>query len=288
MSEYDEGNKLEIPDYQTNWVKLKDQIPMFAPRDWKTTLDNVALGWQNGEKEYKAALVGFAHALALPNVPDLERKDASEYRDNLSVAYKGFFEGVNKIASGEKLKWSQVKELAEKSDELVTAGKQEDEQTMALLTAISETHVEGRAPEEIRQKIAQHAFKEIFETGKYRALEWTGAEVDEEVSERTTQDYFNEEKDELVAALHSNLWTKDEEKMMRKIYSAWKRIAAEADNNVDPEVADSLEDLWKATRGKNISNTSSLEILQLAEDIYQELEKGKGFDVDLNYDEDEL
>ena len=53
------------------------------------------------------------------------------------------------------------------------------------------------------------------------------------------------------------------------------------------DLADSLEILWKATKGEGISKKSALDLLQLTEEIYWGLEEGRAFDIDLSEYEEE-
>ena len=276
-----------LPDYEANNHKLRNQFPtlylpdLYPPSDCEETLNKVARGWYSGEKIYQETLGRYTKALALPNIPKLEMKDVGEYQTKFKSPYPDFIQGVTEISNGEKLKWKRVEELAELGDKIAMKGNAKDEQAIALLHAISETHKEGRTPEEIRQKIAQHAFNEIYSLGKYRILEWTGAEDGEPVGSRTTQDELSEEKDELVSALKANLWDAAKTEEMAKVYKDLRRVAKSDDNRVDISVIDELEKLWNATQGKGLTKKSSLEILQLAENIYESYEKGGAFDIDL-------
>jgi len=192
----------EIPEFKRNWVKLKDQLPgFFHPFGWKDTVDTIALCWRDNSDNIQQRIGQLSQALTLEHIPQLELNDAVECCDNTKKDWAEFTAGIKSIVRGEKLKWGQMKKLAEIADNLAKFGQGRDEQAIALLRAINETHREGRTPEEIRRKIAQSAFDEIFQVGEYRILDYTGADSGDEVETRITQDGLLSEKDELVHAL---------------------------------------------------------------------------------------
>lgn len=282
-----ESNLPKIPSLETHLDSLREQIPFIPPRKWKETLDSIALGWKKGEENYNPALIEFDKALSLPNIPEEEKAEVMKLKQEYTDKRHEFFTGVFEIASNNKLKWSRIRELGRLSYYAIgEVSDPADEQALALLHAISETHYEGRKEEEVRQKIAQHAFEEVFQVGAYRVYEWSGADFGDDVDERSTQDFFEEEKGELISALHKPLWDSAKTTEMSKTYKGWAKIATLVSNSLDQDDIDLLEELWDFSRGKNLDKTNSLEILQMAEAIYRRFEESEAFDIEIDTDED--
>jgi hypothetical protein len=278
----DPGKAVEIPEYnKKNWAAFGDQLPKFLlPWGYKDTLETIARCWRDSHEIIDANLATTSSVLALPHVPDLERKDAAEYLNSTQVLWGSFAGKVTAIVQKTNFPWKEIKALAADAKTL-TDGISEDDQAIALLRAISKRYEEFKDPRELRRKIAQHAFDEIFNTGDYHIYDYTGSD-DGEVASRTTQDTEPVEENELEAAIRSPLWNEETLGENRKMYLAWRRAALSDENDVDPRVATQLTNLWNGIRGKGTENHSSLYYLQLAEDIYRGLEEGGAFDIDLN------
>lgn len=279
-------NSDSLPDFKKNIGKITEQLRMLiVPPDTKEVFDSIAVTWRDYGKVTEERVRIFEDALALPNIPRLEVSDAAEYLKNTKEDWDKFAEGVSGIANGVKFKWSEMRELSTLAEKVRDINENEDFQAIALLHAISETHREGRTPQWIRQRIAQQAFDEIVDTGAYRALDYSGS--DDWVEDRTTQDDFNEEKSELVGALSRGLWDKKTLAKRTRDYKKLRMIILEGDNYVDEEAADSLGSLWRAANGEAVTRNSALHFLQLTEDIYDDLEEGEAFDVELLEEEDD-
>lgn len=279
--EPDKGHA-EVPKFDTNWKKLRDQIPsFFAPPGWKDSLDSIATFWKDSIPDQQEKLKRFSSALALNDVPTQELVYSREYFDNTKQQLSGLISGINEIATGNKLPWKQIKEFASSADELST-GEMQDDQVIAILEAIHETAELNLTPEEMRQRIAQHVFEEIFLLGEHRIYEYSAAESGDDIIDRTTQDSLEDEKSELISAIKKEPWNAKTIKENAKIYRTWRRVIQSDSNSIDPElVYDQFEELWKATKAEGISRKSALHILQLGEDIHEEFESGEAFDIDL-------
>lgn len=278
----------EIPSFQEHVESLKNQIPIFPPSDWEETLDAVAVCWQSGEKKFEIELGEFDKALALPNIPEEEKDIVSKYKQQYREKTYEFFTGIFEISANNKLKWSRMRELAEISKYLTDEDyRPRDEQGLAFLYAVSETHHEGRTKEEIRQKIAQHAFEEVFQLGMYRVASWTGADSYRDLKEYSTRDFFEQEKGELSSALSNPLWTEEKTEDMKKLYKIWRKVAKEGDNRLDLDDIELLKGFWDLANGKSLTKTNSLEVLRLGERVYKKFEDKGAFDIQLDLDDSE-
>jgi hypothetical protein len=270
-----------LPDFKKNWMKLKDLVPgrFIQPSDWEEQLNVITVVWRDYGDKMTNHINTFTAALILPNVPKLEVSDASLYLDSTKESWNKFVAGMVGVAGGTKYKWEEVMEYASIAETIKEADYDKSIQAIALLQAISETHTEGRTPEGIRQRIAQHSFDEIVTLGAYRALDYSG--TGSTVTRRTTQDYSGVEKDELTYALRHDMWNEERLKEKAKVKKQLRSIISSSNNNVDSDTADPLEKLWNAANGKGVTKKSALHYLQLAEDIYRELESGEAFDVNI-------
>jgi hypothetical protein len=270
----------ELPDFGSNWRKIKDQLPrIFAPSDWKDVLDTITLAWRDCGKSTEDRVALFVGAITLPGIPKLELAEATEFMNTTRQDWDKFVEGVKGIVNGVHFKWSQMRELSALAEKVKETNVGKDNQTIALLQAISQTRQEGKTPPWIRQRIAQHAFDEIVNTGIYRVLDYSGP--DDWVQDRTTEDGLDVEKAELAGALRHELWDRKTLREKTKIYKNLRTIIFKGDNSVERETADSLEKLWNAANGTGVTRKSALYYLRLAEDIYSDLQSGGAFDEEL-------
>ena len=280
-------NNFELPAFKGNWQKLRSLVPPIAV-DWEETLDSITTFQRDSAPQEQEKLKRFSTALALQNIPQLERDDTQEYFDNTKKWLTDYVSGINKVASGEKVEWAEVKSLASNAEE-IRSGSGQDDQAIALLEAINETSELKLSPEAMRQRIAQSVFEEIFQVGTHRVLEYTAVDDGDDLIDRSTQDPLESEKRDLISTIQSNPWTAKEKKEALKTYRAWRKVILDDSNSIDPdEVYDEFEELWKATKGEGVTRKSALHFLQLGEDIYKELEDGGAFDIDLSdyYEED--
>lgn len=280
----------KLPNFKTNWETIKSQIPTgILPFGWSDTLDKITYCWKFKGSAISERVGRLSSATALEGLPKLERRDALEYLENSKKQWGEFSDGINAIVKGEKLKWDQIQQLADVAEGFGEEGEGEDEQATALLEVLNRVSKERKLSKRFRQKIAQHAFDEVFQVGDYRAMDYTGADDMEDVWDRTTQDPVGVESNELLAALNKKLWTTKERKERRKTYLSWRRAILDGDNSVDEEVADDLEKLWNAAyKNEATTRNSALHFLQLGEDIYKDMEEGGAFDIDITeYREDE-
>jgi hypothetical protein len=269
-----------LPDFNTNWAKIKNYLPRFSfTSGWEKVLNSITVTWRDNAEGIGTRIKLFSEALALPNVPQLEVSDASECLKDTRGKWGTFVEGVRGIANGVKYNWDQIKDIS-KTAKQIEDGSPRDIQATALLQAISETHKEGRTPEWMRQRIAQHAFDELVTTGLYRVIEYSGNR--DMVQVRTTQDDFNSEKSELMSALDSKMWDKEAIEKRTTDYKNLRKIILSGDNSVDAKVANSLKSLWDAGNSEGVTKKSALHYLQLAEDTFKSMQEGGAFDIDLN------
>lgn len=279
---------VELPKFEGNWQKLRKLVPMFAP-NWKETLDTLTTFWRDSAPLEQEKLKRFSAALMLDDIPKLEIEDARVYFDNTRSCLADFVNGTNDVANDMKPKWGEIKSMATNAENLID-GSGQDDQAIALLEAINETADLGLTPEQIRQRIAQATFEEIFLVGTHRILEYTAVEDGDSLINRSTQDSLESEKSELISTLRSTPWTTKEQKTAAKTYRAWRKVILDDGNSIDPdEVYEQFEELWNAAKGEGVTRKSSLHFLQLGEDIYQEIDAGEAFDIDLtDYDDDEI
>lgn len=288
MSPEKTTRNIGLPKYEGNWQKFRKLAPAIAP-GWEETLDSITVFWRDSAPQEQAKLQRFSSALLLKTVPKLEKKDAQAYFDDTKRGFSKFVDGISSVASDDKLKWAEVELLANHVEDIRLRSNQND-QAIALLEAISETAELKLTPEEIRKRIAQATFDEIFLVGTHRILEYTAVDSGDELVHRSTQDSLEVEKYELISTIRSQPWNAKEKKEATKTYRAWRRVILSDDNTIDPDNAyDQLEELWNATRGQGITRKSALHFLQLGEDIYREIESGGAFDIDLTefYDDHE-
>lgn len=275
-----------LPDFNTNWAKIKNYLPRISfTSGWKKILDSITVTWRDYGEATGTGLNSLEKALVLPNVPKLEVSDASEYLSSAKGGWNKFVEGVNGIASGAKFKWDQMKDLSDTADEVRDNYSPKTSQAIALLQTISEMHKEGKTPEWIRQRIAQHAFDELVTTGLYRVIDYSGPGDTVEI--RTTQDDFNSEKAELMSALDGKMWDKEAIEKRTTDYKNLRKIILKGDNSVDAKVADALKKLWDGANGTGVTKKSALYYLQLAEDTFKSMQEGGAFDIDLNEEDDD-
>jgi len=268
----------KLPDFKENWMKIKYQLPkFFPPSDWESVLDSITVGWRDLGEKIPDRLKTFSDSLALPNIPKMEVSEASLKYTEVKNEWDKFAEGIFGITNGVKYKWPQMLQLSYQAETLGYLKCSNIFQASALLQAISETHKEGRTPEVIRQRVAQHAFDELIRISTYSFYEHKGGGP---VTTRTTQDDPETEKNELVNALSSDLWDKNTIEKRMKDYKKLREIILKGYNSVDGDVADQLERLWNATKGEGVTRNSALHFLKLTQEIYINLEHGGAFDVE--------
>lgn len=272
-----EKNKI-VPDFEKNYSKIKDQIPKrFEPWDAESVVHNISTEWHGFKDEDFERVKRLDEAVKLPNVPKMEL-DIAKYRlDTVKKGTEEFLEGINKISGGEKLKWSKMRKISDAIEQLSRIDSGEIDQSAALLYAISETHVEGRNPEWIRQRIAQHAFDELVDTCAYGVLD---SQKSKNILERSTQDSFEQEKDELVRALKDKQWSDEDLKQREVAYSGLQQMVIN-DKETGYEISYKIRGIWDEARGKEYTNISASDTLQTAEDFYKALYKSEGFNIPL-------
>jgi hypothetical protein len=275
----------EIPDYKTNWEKIRNQIPFFPPENWEGSLDSICYAWKNNKK-IDARMLRLSSALALTSIPEPEIREATMGLRDLQKERADLNSGTSAIAAGTKLKWEKVEQLAQIAEEFTgDGGFGLLDMNTAVLEAINQVANEPQGlPKDFRQRIAQHAFGEIFQVGKYRELEYKGIDsYGEGPEQRTTQDSVELEKAELVSALRNKPWGVRKTNEMRKVYKEWRRAILVGDTGVDEEdmVADDLKSLWlAASKGAGTSKYSTQVFLSNAEGIYTAMESGGAFDIE--------
>ncbi len=271
-----------VPNYERNWGKLKGTLPFFSNNiNWEHSLDTITTFWRDIYPSSQERLDRFTNALNLPGIPKPELRDATEYLGETERIIQNFLTIITSLAADEKIEWSSIEGLAEELQG-ITGDNSAGDQAIALLEAISETRDLGLTPQKMRQRIAQHAFDEIFTTGEHRMYDYTGAEYGDDVVDRTTADPLRSEKHELISAIKSRPWNNRVNTKRKKSFKKWKDAINHGDNNIDYQVAEDLEELWEATQGRKVTRKSALYYLTLAEDIYVGLEQDGAFDVDLN------
>jgi hypothetical protein len=227
-------------------------------------------------------------AMRLPGVPEKEKAAAKKYLDDLVVVAEPISASLREffIISEDQRSWKKdskpIYDAIKKYDDSDDVGKYEHSIT-ALLETISETKGSGwKTEQEMRQKIAQHALEELWVTCDYAQF-YYAADVD---IDATTIDDFNQEKSEFIAALNGDFWNESQLEKNKKAVSALRKVLEDVDDEIYPKY---LDILWKTAKGKAKKETTAIDIIIAAEEIFQGLKDEGAFewDPDDEYDEDE-
>lgn len=275
--------KPSIPDWETNWVKVKQSIPdgLFANWD-ETALDKINIAWQR-IPEISERVTRLGRAISIEGLPQKEVEYASESLGNSVEDAIKFREGIQRIADGEKLDWEkEIEVLGETGYRLSERESKRDDQATALLEAIAKLKGEGKLPENYEQLLAQHGIAEILSMWEYRVYDYSGAESGEEVEDRSTVDGTDDEKTEIYLALKKRAWTKEEAKAARQGHLAIRRIIR-GDNNVPVDLEADEQKLWDAAlNDEGTTRNSGLYLLDLTEVIFSTIQENGGFDIDIH------
>lgn len=278
----------EMPMFDKHEASINNLVPtnkeagLDSNDDIRETLDNIVYLWRDHAGVVSKTYKRLTDANSAESVPVQERNDASEYTAATREKWEDVRSTIQAAIDKQKVEWDKVKLSSENSVDLFTEDRRKNEQAIALLEAIQETTDLNLKPEEMRQRIAQWIFEEIFIEATYRMYGYSAAEVGEDIPDLTTQDPLEEEKSEIISAFHRKPWDKKKKKENSKTYRAWRKLILSEDNSVDPdEVYDIFEDLWQAANGEGVTRKSALHYLQIGEDIYQGLQKGEAFNIEL-------
>lgn len=243
-------------------------------RDWKDTLDDIALWWQEGTERSDIGL-RFRKATMGPGIPKLELQQANKVLQGRDENIDSIIISITTALDDPKLKWGDIQKIREQVQNY-EEDTQHHIQINALLEAISESPENMRDVRVMRQRVAQHAWDELWNTGMYRIWDYSGRR--ETIDDRTTVDFIEEEKAELKAALDNKLWSAEKRKQQEKVYKTWRAVIRE---NFDDEINAELRKLWAAVIGEEGQQVSAIDILENTEQIYQYLQAEGAFDIDL-------
>src|SRR3989344_5008705 len=202
------GDQFSLPEHRGNWKKLTEQLPLWAPFDWKDTLDTINIVWKQDITSILEDRKRLEDAIGLPDVNSLEVDGAKEVLDSHAEKLQTFTTTISEIVSGKKFKWRTIREIQGIGYDLTESDRKRLDQAVSLLQSLSEAKFTEEDMPQIRQRMAQHAFLEIFQIGEYRANDYSGSD-DGDVIDRTTQDFPEVETVELTASFNDPLWDED-------------------------------------------------------------------------------
>lgn len=273
------------------WVRVHDffssenQIAKEFPEEG---LDQTYELW-HGFATTEAKTQRLVSASQSPSIPTLEKTDADEvagknnslvaqFRDNLTLFIAGNFSDWS-IADKAM---SAAIEFAEVSDE------PRENQITAFCEAVSEVSAEKElTPEFIRQRIAQWSIDEMFTEGAQYAALYLNTEYDDPTSLR---DNIEQEKAELKAALHGNLWDAKTLERKEKEFKKFLSTLYKGDYSPDDDEIVAFKELWSAAKGtaKKLKEVSAIKLMDDQYQIYESLRDNEVFDIELSEDEAEL
>jgi len=266
---------VELPRYTTETFK---RFVDLTPDDYrengqaagwaKEILDTTNIWWRTINKTQEG-LSRYKSAFTLFGLPRLESRQARQgYEEAQDITNKIIW-GIDLFLHSSKPSWDKVGEIAE------TVGswnerKKEDGQIVALCEAISETNNLGLSENEIRQKIAQHAWDELMAIFPY-------AKVRDETL--TTRDELETEKQELKTAIEGPLWDIDDRKKAGVDFRKYKGQMRKGEYELTLRRA--FKFLYECAKGNIPQKKSAIDILRAQEEIFVGLYDEDAFDFEI-------
>ena len=245
-------------------------------------LNEIATWWQK-QPEIIEGINRSQAAISDPNLPELEHKEAGSLLQSSREIAEKINTNINTLIEAQDLKgianirgfrifssgYEKIKDTAFSIVEFQVI-TEKNPQIVALCEAISAVKKDKNlSDKEIRTRIAQHAFYEIVTLIPY-------AKSSEETI--STNDPLPIEREELEHSLRKEEWTKEQYEKHAKTY---KELKSQMESrNFSNFVNESFEQLYQYTIGEIPEDISSIRILSLQEEIFQELYQNNAFSLE--------
>jgi hypothetical protein len=250
----------------------------------KDDLDALYVWWAESVR-IDAVTDRFARAVAAVELPELERKQASEILEERKSQITAIYEGIVNYVGSPKPKWEDAKPIMRGIGDLERSEREPtDGQVIALCEAITESQTASEEPEDpkiLRRKVAQFAWKELLNSFQYAIL-YSDAGVRKST---TTIDGLEREKENIRYALLGDLWDEGKIKKQRTEYRRWgsyiRRNYPDAIGKdlrlLCDAIGKDLRLLWTCVRGKMSGKVSGIDILRTQERILRKLARERAF-----------
>jgi hypothetical protein len=244
-----------------------------------TQMDRISIWWRTIDRT--AAWVGRTNSvLAIEDLPKQEREDAETGLASINTAFEEINSSLNDLLAS---KPSKIRQLSRGVIDFISPRKENDkadrlgekifdfnkeirgpqtDQIIAFCEAYNETR-DLNDTKSMRMKIAQLAFEEMVALFP-RIRMWYQYEG---IPEPTTVDQIDEEKDELVAALKSDLWDSDEIMKWQSVYEQNRKSMGKF--RFEESVKKSFKFIFRSALGKTSPKYSAMHILIEAENVFQ-------------------
>jgi tetrahydromethanopterin S-methyltransferase subunit G len=266
----------DLPDIHAHFpaVIAAAKRSVLFPKD---ELDTVFTWWGTSQHE-DGLTTRLEQSLPSSLVPEAEKKELQERLEDRKNQITGIKKQIQQLAQETRPDMGKLHGLSEAVN---TFNEQHanDHQWVVLCEALAQAG--GNLTEErMRQRIAQHALRELFVKFDYANLRYA-ADIE---GDETTIGATEQEKDELVHALTKPLWTATERRRYKKAVRATRGAISE---NYSYEIGEDLKKLLDIALGDVPKRTTAVDILELQERVLVDLSQDGAFEFEVEDPEED-